>query len=63
MYLRPTLEDIPEDHFPALIDNLYSLGLSSVQRDILGITMSGSGILTKRTTPLSDRYIQFITMP
>ena len=66
--LEPALPDIPSDHFPVILDGIARLGL------ILnpGSTWGGGTpwtapeppqhILRKRTTPLGDRYAQFITL-
>lgn len=44
----------------AIWDDLYSKGLLSAEKSILDVTMTGSGIYTKRTTSLADKFIKYI---
>ncbi len=62
-FLEPALPGIPGDHIPVLIDQLHNLGLISVERQALSVTMTSGGVLQRRTTSLSDRYLRFITLP
>jgi len=62
-FLEPALPGIPGDHIPVLVDQLYTLGLITIERQALAVTMTSGGVLQRRTTPLADRYIRFITIP
>lgn len=61
--LHPFFPSITRDHFAPLADDLNQKGLTTVARTSFGTTMSGHGILQKKTSPLGDRYIQFISLP
>ncbi len=67
--LKPSLPEIPEDHFLLILHGLTSLGLL-VDPGMAwgGVTawkssLNPQKILEKRITPLGERYIQFITLP
>lgn len=41
--------------------DLYNMGLLSVGKEVLDVTMTGHGTFEKRTSPLGKQFIKFIT--
>ncbi len=55
------LPEYPADLVGVALHDIYILGLQNTERG--GVTMSRSGITSKRTTDFGDRYLQYITFP
>lgn len=55
------LSEYPIDLVGVAFYDLYILGLQNTERG--GVTMTKSGITSKRTTGFGDRYLQYITFP
>lgn len=49
------------EFYDVLIRDLHTRGLTSVERT--GVTMTGHGLLAKRTTQLGDDFLRFIASP
>lgn len=49
------------EFYDTLIRDLFSRGLTTVERT--GVTMTGHGLIAKRTTQLGDEFLRFIAPP
>ena len=59
--LTPLFHVYPElnnEFFKKIYGDLYNDGMVSL--DNLKISMSGSGMMAKRTTPIADEFLRFI---
>lgn len=61
--LRPAFPRFDRNHLESMLDDLHQKALSNARRDSYATVSTPGSILQKKTTPLGDRYLQFLTRP